>query len=269
MHPLLVDAGWELLPLAQLDPERHRGAMSAFGDGLSFESARFEEETAIPPLSHLYELPAIGPVELLQGVDPAGLLCRAARRVGRRGRDVPRLHRPRSPARGEAAGARRGGVVSGTRGCRRSARASAGRAGGRARARTQEHARARASAGSRRRRLGRAVAVTWSEPAWRRWCGRSREDERAASMAASENGWASALPRPSVRAAPPPAAARATASAIHVGLRDGRAPGCVFPASAAWVSTRLCAMLRERATRGREAGDRNGSSATARAAASG
>ncbi|HEY3822696.1 MAG TPA: hypothetical protein VGL81_36275 [Polyangiaceae bacterium] len=67
MHPLLIDAGWELLPLAALDPQRHRGAMDAFGDALAFESARFEEETAIPPPTYLYELPALSPVELLLG----------------------------------------------------------------------------------------------------------------------------------------------------------------------------------------------------------
>jgi hypothetical protein len=75
MHPLLVDAGWELLSLAQLDAERHRGAIAAYGDALSFESARFEEETAIPPMVHLYELPAIGPVELLEGASEEGDLA--------------------------------------------------------------------------------------------------------------------------------------------------------------------------------------------------
>ena len=75
IHPLLVDAGWELLPLAELDPERHRGAIAAFGEPILFESARFEEETAIPPGTHLYELPAIGPVELLEGTDDAGTLA--------------------------------------------------------------------------------------------------------------------------------------------------------------------------------------------------
>jgi hypothetical protein len=75
MHPLLVDAGWELVPLTELDPERHRGAMNAFGDALGFESARFEEETAIPPQSHLYELPALGPLELLRGVTEDGTLA--------------------------------------------------------------------------------------------------------------------------------------------------------------------------------------------------
>jgi hypothetical protein len=75
IHPLLVDAGWELLPLAELDPERHRGAISAFGEPIAFESARFEEETAMPARSHLYELPAIGPVELLRGADESGELA--------------------------------------------------------------------------------------------------------------------------------------------------------------------------------------------------
>lgn len=75
IHPLLVDAGWELVPLAQLDAERHKGALAAFGTALAFESARFEEETAIPPTAHLYELPAIGPVELLRGADAEGSLA--------------------------------------------------------------------------------------------------------------------------------------------------------------------------------------------------
>jgi hypothetical protein len=75
MHPLLVDAGWELVPLLQLDPERHRGAMNAYGDALAFESARFEEETAIPPPTYLYELPALGPVELLRGTDDDATLA--------------------------------------------------------------------------------------------------------------------------------------------------------------------------------------------------
>jgi len=67
VHPLLIDAGWELVPLTALDPERHRGAIEAFGDALSWESARFEEEEAIPPIANLHELPAIGPAELLNG----------------------------------------------------------------------------------------------------------------------------------------------------------------------------------------------------------
>ena len=75
MHPLVVDAGWELLPLAQLDPGRHKGVIAAFGEALAFESARFEEETAIPATAHLYELPALGPVELLRGADDQGRLA--------------------------------------------------------------------------------------------------------------------------------------------------------------------------------------------------
>ncbi len=75
MHPLLIDAGWELLPLAALDPQRHRGAMDAFDDALAFESARFEEETAIPATTHLYELPALGADELLRGADAEGTLA--------------------------------------------------------------------------------------------------------------------------------------------------------------------------------------------------
>jgi hypothetical protein len=74
MHPLLTDAGWELLPLSELDAERHRGARAAFGDALSFESACFEEQTAIPVGTHLYELPAVGPVELLRGARGDGTL---------------------------------------------------------------------------------------------------------------------------------------------------------------------------------------------------
>ncbi len=73
-HPLLVDAGWELLGLGSLDAERHKGALGAYESALAYESARFEEETAIPPVVHLYELPAIGPVELLHGSDADGAL---------------------------------------------------------------------------------------------------------------------------------------------------------------------------------------------------
>lgn len=76
MHPLLVDAGWELIALSSLDPGRHRGAIEAFGDALAFETACFETETAAP-LALLYELPAIGPVELLLGADDGGALAAA------------------------------------------------------------------------------------------------------------------------------------------------------------------------------------------------
>jgi hypothetical protein len=74
IHPCLIDAGWELHPLSVLDPERHKGAILAFDEPILFEAARFEEESAIPPIRHLQELPAFGPVELLRGVDPDGAL---------------------------------------------------------------------------------------------------------------------------------------------------------------------------------------------------
>jgi hypothetical protein len=74
LHPCLVDAGWELHPLAALDPERHKGAILAFDEPILFEAARFEEENALPPIRQLQELPAFGPVELLRGVDPDGNL---------------------------------------------------------------------------------------------------------------------------------------------------------------------------------------------------
>jgi hypothetical protein len=72
IHPLLVDAGWELVPLGALDTQRHAGCIAAFDTPLALESARFEEDTAIPPVPTLYELPAIGPVELLRAVDTDG-----------------------------------------------------------------------------------------------------------------------------------------------------------------------------------------------------
>ena len=69
VFPVLLDAGWELLPLAHLDFERHRGAIQSFDD---FEVARFEEESAIPPIVTLYELPVFGAIELLGAVDESG-----------------------------------------------------------------------------------------------------------------------------------------------------------------------------------------------------
>jgi hypothetical protein len=75
IHPLLIDAGWELLPLSRLDPSRHAGAIAAFGDDLAFASACFEEETAIPQPTYLVELPAIGSVELLRGAADDGTLA--------------------------------------------------------------------------------------------------------------------------------------------------------------------------------------------------
>jgi hypothetical protein len=69
VFPILIDAGWELLPLAHLNFERHKGAIQAFDD---FEVARFDEESAIPPIVTLHELPVFGAVELLAGVDEQG-----------------------------------------------------------------------------------------------------------------------------------------------------------------------------------------------------
>lgn len=69
VFPVLVDAGWELLPIRSFDPERHKGAIDAFGDAIGYESAKFEEENAIPPLVHLHELPMLGPTELLAALD--------------------------------------------------------------------------------------------------------------------------------------------------------------------------------------------------------
>jgi len=74
IHPILIDAGWELLPLHSLDPERHKGAIHAFGERILYDAAAFEEETMIPPLVPLHELPAIGPNELLSALDADGAL---------------------------------------------------------------------------------------------------------------------------------------------------------------------------------------------------
>ncbi len=67
VFPLLIDAGWELLPLAELDPERHRGAIEAFGERIHYDVARFEEQEAANSTVHLQELPAFGVSELLRG----------------------------------------------------------------------------------------------------------------------------------------------------------------------------------------------------------
>ena len=67
--PVLVDAGWELLPLAALDPEKHAGvirALDAQEGEADFEVARFEEENTIPAEASLYELPLLGKLELLE-----------------------------------------------------------------------------------------------------------------------------------------------------------------------------------------------------------
>ena len=72
VFPVLVDAGWELVPVAALDRERHRGAIEAFGDDLAFDVARHEEETSIPPMVTLHELPLLGATELLAALDDEG-----------------------------------------------------------------------------------------------------------------------------------------------------------------------------------------------------
>jgi hypothetical protein len=71
MFPVLVDAGWELVPLAKLDPALHKGAIQALDD---YEVARFDEESAIPPISTLHELPALGGLELLHAFDDSGTI---------------------------------------------------------------------------------------------------------------------------------------------------------------------------------------------------
>ncbi len=65
--PLVIDAGYELLPLAELDAERHRGAIEAFGERIHYDVACFEEQENLPPVVHLQELPAVGLAELVQG----------------------------------------------------------------------------------------------------------------------------------------------------------------------------------------------------------
>ena len=72
VFPILIDAGWELLPLRGLDPERHRGAVAAFGDALAFDVAKFDEESAVPETVTLHELPALGAIELLTALDEDG-----------------------------------------------------------------------------------------------------------------------------------------------------------------------------------------------------
>lgn len=80
MHPVLVDAGWELLLLQELDPERHRGVLAAFDaldedeEGETLAVARFEEESFVESPTYLHELPALGSAELLRGTDGNGLL---------------------------------------------------------------------------------------------------------------------------------------------------------------------------------------------------
>lgn len=74
IHPMLIDAGWELLALTELDAERHKGAIDAFAERIAFESARFEDAESIPRRVHLHELSAIGPTEAIRGVSDDGTL---------------------------------------------------------------------------------------------------------------------------------------------------------------------------------------------------
>ncbi|HRG98886.1 MAG TPA: hypothetical protein PLR99_21700 [Polyangiaceae bacterium] len=71
VYPVLIDAGWELLPLARLEPERHRGVLESYTE-LELAAARFEEESAIPPRAHLLELPIFGGRELVLPEDEWG-----------------------------------------------------------------------------------------------------------------------------------------------------------------------------------------------------
>ncbi len=79
MFPILIDAGWELVPLRELDAERHKGAIAAFGAGadnededVAFASAKFEEENAVPYIAPMMELPAMGTIELLAAIEDDG-----------------------------------------------------------------------------------------------------------------------------------------------------------------------------------------------------
>jgi hypothetical protein len=67
VFPVMVDAGFELLPLGELDPERHRGVIEAYGERVHYDVACFEEREHLPPIVHLQELPAIGVAELVRG----------------------------------------------------------------------------------------------------------------------------------------------------------------------------------------------------------
>lgn len=74
VFPALVDAGWELVPLARLDPVRHAGALGAFEDQLALDVARFEEAEAVPSPVYLHELPLLGATELLAATGEDGVL---------------------------------------------------------------------------------------------------------------------------------------------------------------------------------------------------
>jgi len=73
--PVLVDAGWELLPLAGLDAERHKGAIQSFGEPILWDAAIFDEQSRAEPAPYLQELPALGAAELLAGARDDGTLA--------------------------------------------------------------------------------------------------------------------------------------------------------------------------------------------------
>jgi hypothetical protein len=71
MYPVLIDAGFELLRVGELDGERHKGLLESY-EPLELRSEIFEEESAIPPREYLVELPLLGVNELLRPVDEWG-----------------------------------------------------------------------------------------------------------------------------------------------------------------------------------------------------
>jgi len=71
MYPVLVDAGRELLKVAELDAERHKGLVETY-EPIELASERFEEESAIPPREYLFEIPLLGATELLRPADEWG-----------------------------------------------------------------------------------------------------------------------------------------------------------------------------------------------------
>lgn len=71
MYPVLVDAHWELVKVAALDRERHKGLVETY-EPIELEAERFEEESAIPPREYLFQLPLLGVNELLRPADEWG-----------------------------------------------------------------------------------------------------------------------------------------------------------------------------------------------------
>ena len=76
IHPLLVDAGWELLASARSTPSatRERSARSGTRSRSKRPASKRRPRSRRRPTS--CELPAIGPVELLRGADDDGALAR-------------------------------------------------------------------------------------------------------------------------------------------------------------------------------------------------